>query len=133
MIQFQHKEGRESLASASTVVPSAPAASLVHLKKIEINQEGQYDKLNISFFLVTFNMPSGLGMRRRGREHLDLVQTKPHCYHHQIHRINAPTNPCSICYHKHQGVMGQSERIQAILSPPSTWSHAQMSRHARHT
>ena len=50
MIQFEQKEGREYLAKAPTVVPSAPAASLVHLKKIEINQEGEYDKLNISFF-----------------------------------------------------------------------------------
>ena len=44
MMQFEQKEGRESLARAPTVVPSAPAASLVHLKNIEINQEGKYDK-----------------------------------------------------------------------------------------
>ena len=41
---------KEGMPSTPTVVPSAPAASVVHLKKIEINQEGRYDKLNKMFF-----------------------------------------------------------------------------------
>ena len=72
-------------------------------------------------------------MRRRGREHLDLVEKNPHCYHNQIQTITAPTNPCTFCKRKHQrGFGGQSERRRARPAtphscpplPPSTWLHA---------
>ena len=92
------------MPSAPTFVPSAPAASVVHLKKIEINQEGRYDELNI-IFSGNLQLSSGLGMRSRGREHLDLVE-KPHSYHttkpkqslhRQIHAPSASVNIRGLC------------------------------------